>query len=135
MSPHSHSARHVDADGSPATKLVPAEDYVVSVAIAREGPFSQYAHAPVYAKPLEESWFAVLGEVCATLRAPPCDQSLAQAASGELIALKRIPSVKGKTHVALSFTAPEVRPSPIPWLETRTLMCHRALARTTWWST
>ncbi len=61
LHPSSHSA---DPSGNVVPTLSPSSDCLIDVALKRCGPsHGQYAAAPMFAKPVEESWFVVLGDV------------------------------------------------------------------------
>ncbi|KAL7638072.1 UNVERIFIED_CONTAM: hypothetical protein RMT77_011697 [Armadillidium vulgare] len=81
-----------------------AEEYSLSVFLHRLNKGRDLrAHAPKFSKAKDESWFLVLGEV----------------ESGELLALKRIPPIRGKATHSIIFRTPS---SPGQYMLTLYLM-------------
>ena len=81
------------ADGKPDPKcLVADEEYGLEVQLTREGPSAGPFKPPGIGKPVNPGWWLVLGE----------------AATGELLALKRVPGLRGRTKTtSISFFTPE----------------------------
>nr|XP_053644065.1 activating signal cointegrator 1 complex subunit 3-like isoform X1 [Cherax quadricarinatus] len=71
--------------------------FLFSLLLPRRWSRDLRVHAPKFTKPKDEGWFVVLGN----------------AESGELLALKRVPPVRGSSTYLLSFRTPDIPGSAV----------------------